>query len=159
MILLHAACFRCVARLLGVTDSRLRRLVDRVVPTADSTWWDHPGDLVLSLDEHSFRGQDLLITVALHAPDRRLLAILPDDRLASLEAWLAALPEAARTRIRAVTVDLKRAYARVVHRWCPHAQALADPFHLIQDAHRRLDDIRRLEKAGARIPIPRGPLW
>ncbi|MBX5466900.1 MAG: ISL3 family transposase [Firmicutes bacterium] len=158
LILLREANFRSVARLLGVTDNQLRRLVDRVVPRADTTWWDQPGDLVLSLDEHSFRGQDLLITVALHAPERRLLAILPDDRLRSLETWLAAIPEAVRTRIRAVTVDLKRADARVVRRWCPAAQVLADPFHLLQDANRRLDEIRRLEQAEVRTAIPRWPL-
>ncbi|MCY0900209.1 MAG: ISL3 family transposase [Firmicutes bacterium] len=157
LILLREASFRRVARLVGVTDSRLRRLVDRGVPTADPTWWDQPGDLVLSLDEHRFRGQDLLITVALPAPDRRLLALLPDDRLRSLEAGFAAIPEAVRTRIRAVTVDLTRAYARVVRRWCPNAQVLADPFHLIQDANRRLDEIRRLEQAASRTAIPRWP--
>jgi transposase len=158
LILLREASFRHTARLLGVTDGQLRRLVDRVVPTVDTTWWDQPGDLVLSLDEHRFRGPDLLITIALHAPDRRLLALLPDDRLASLEAWFAALPEAVRARIRAVTVDLKRAYARVVRRWCPNAQVLADPFHLIQDANRRLDEIRRLDQAESRTAIPRWPL-
>lgn len=55
-------------------------------------------------------------------------------------------------------MDLKRAYARVVRRWCPQAQILADPFHLVQDANRRLDAIRRLEQAEGRTPIPRWPL-
>lgn len=32
-----------------------------------TTGRDHPGDLVLGPDEHCFRGQDLLITVALRA--------------------------------------------------------------------------------------------
>jgi transposase len=123
----------------------------------DATWWDEPGDLVLSIDEHSFRGQDLLITVALQAPDRRLLAILGDDRLRSLEPWFAQIPADVRARIRAVTVDLKRAYARVVRRWCPNAQVLADPFHLIQDAYRRLDATRvsNRRKAGRRFPAGR----
>ncbi|MCY0877552.1 MAG: hypothetical protein OWU84_01200 [Firmicutes bacterium] len=62
---------RSVAWLWGVTDNRLQRLADRVVPTADPTWWDPPGDLVLSLDEHSFGGQDWRVTVARRAPDRR----------------------------------------------------------------------------------------
>ncbi|MCY0898299.1 MAG: hypothetical protein OWU33_05080 [Firmicutes bacterium] len=51
LILRREASFRYVARLLSVTDSRWRRLVDRVVPTADTPWWDQPGDRVLSLDE------------------------------------------------------------------------------------------------------------
>ncbi|MCY0898676.1 MAG: hypothetical protein OWU33_07005 [Firmicutes bacterium] len=51
------------------------------------------------------RGQDLLITVALQAHDRWWLAILPDERLDSSEAWFAAIPETVRTRIRAVTED------------------------------------------------------
>jgi hypothetical protein len=39
LILLREARFRHTARLFGVTDGRLRRLVDRVVPTADTPWW------------------------------------------------------------------------------------------------------------------------
>ncbi|MCL6561490.1 MAG: ISL3 family transposase [Firmicutes bacterium] len=158
LILLREASFHRVGRLLGVSAARLRRLVDRVVPAEDATWWDQPGDFVLSIDEHSFRGQDLLITVALQAPERRLLAILGDDRLRSLDAWFAQIPADVRARIRAVTVDLKRAYARVVQRWCPHAQVLADPFHLVQDANRRLEEIRRLEPEESRTPIPRWPV-
>ncbi|MCL6563187.1 MAG: transposase [Firmicutes bacterium] len=157
--LLRAASFHSVGPLLGVSPARLRRLVDRVVPAEDATWWDQPGDFVLSIDEHRVRGQDLLIAVALQAPDRRLLAILGDDRLRSLDAWFAQIPADVRARIRAVTVDLKRAYARVVQRWCPHAQVLAAPFPRVQDANRRLDAIRRLEQAESRTSsIPRWPL-
>ncbi|MCL6563519.1 MAG: transposase, partial [Firmicutes bacterium] len=90
--------------------------------------------------------------------ERRLLAILGDDRLRSLDAWFAQIPAAVRARIRAVTVDLKRAYARVVHRGCPHAQGLADPFPRVQDANRRRDAIRRRAPAESRTPIPRWPL-
>jgi hypothetical protein len=48
-----------------------------------------PGDLVLSLERRR-RRQDLRITVPLQSPGRRLLAISPNDRLRSLEAWFAA---------------------------------------------------------------------
>jgi transposase len=37
-------------------------------------------------------------------------------------------------------------------------QVLADPFHVIQDAHHRLDEVRRLEQAEAGQAIPRWPL-
>jgi hypothetical protein len=59
----------------------LRRRVDRVVPLDDDTWWDLPGEFVLRWDEHSFRGNDLCITVALQAPERRVLPMLADDRI------------------------------------------------------------------------------
>ncbi|MCL6563861.1 MAG: transposase, partial [Firmicutes bacterium] len=157
LILLREASFHSVGRLLGVSPARFRRLVDRIVPTEDATGWDQPGDCVLSIDEHRFRGQDWCIPVALQAPDRRLLAILGDGRLRSLEAWFAQIPADVRAQIRAVTVDCKRADARVVRRGCPKAQVLADPFPRIQDANRRLDEIRRLEPAESRTLIPRWP--
>ena len=89
---------------------------------------------------------------------RRLLAILPDDRLRTLEAWLARIPEAVRQRIRVATADLKRGYATILARWCPQVRAVADPFHVIHDANARLDAVRRLEPSEAHHAIPRWPL-
>jgi len=147
-----------VARVLGVGPGRLRRLVDRVVPWEDPPWQTLPGDVVLSVDEHSFRGTDLLIRVALQDPTRRLVTILRDDRIRMLAAWLAPWPASVRARIRGATPNRKRAYGQTVRRHCPAVQVLADPFHVIQDANHRLDAVRRLEQAEAGQTIPRWPL-
>ncbi len=158
LIALRRQSFRAVAQDLGASPASLRRLVDRTVPLEDRSWWQIPGDLVLSVDEHSFRGTDLMITIALRSPLKRLLTILPDDRMASLTSWLKELPEEVRGRIRVVTTDLKESYRKVFAKHCPTAVVVPDPFHLVREMTRILDDVRRLEQAEIRRPIPRWPL-
>ena len=158
LVALQRGSFRGTAAQLGVGPGVLRRLVDRVVPLEDDAWWDLPGDFVLSLDEHSFRGNDLCMTLALQAPERRLLTILADDRIRSLDAGFARIPAPVRARIRVGTCDLKAAYRKAFARWCPQIRVVADPFHLVKDANTRLDDCRRLEAQATGRPIPRWPL-
>lgn len=93
--------------------------------------------LVLSIDEHSYRGRDMMVTVTCVWPKQQLLAILPDDRIKTLERFLRQMPDSVRRRIRAVCIDLKEAWRHAVKRALPDAVIVADPFHVIQDANRR----------------------
>ena len=132
LVALRRQSFGAVAQDLGVSPGSLRRLVDHTVPLADRSWFQTPGDLVLSVDEHSFRGTDLMITIALRAPQKQLVAILPDDRMASLASWLQELPKEVRGRFRVVTTDLKQSYRKVFAKQCPLARVVPDPFHLVR---------------------------
>lgn len=151
--------FAALRRTWGISYSRAQRLLLRLpVPWCDwPTLVGSEGPLALGIDEHSFRGKDLVITITC-LTTHRLLAILPNDRVASLRAWLKALPEAVRTRVVAVCTDLKAAFRRVVAAVLPQAVLVADRFHVIQDANRRLEETRRLEQGEARTTLPRWPL-
>jgi transposase len=115
------------------------------------------GPILLGIDEHSFRGRDLVITVTSLAP-RQLLAILPDQRQKTLRGWLRSLPEALKARVAGVCIDLKESYRSLLLRELPGVPVVADHFHVIQDANRRLDETRRLEQNEARKSIERWPL-
>jgi transposase len=127
------------AAVLGVGVGRRRRLVDTRVPLDDDTWWAQPGNLVLSIDEASFRGTDWCITMALLAPERRLLTILADDRIATRDAWFARIPADVRARIQGVGIARTAAYRKAIQRGGPHTQVVRDPFHRVQDGTHRLD--------------------
>ncbi|WP_245637703.1 transposase, partial [Hydrogenibacillus schlegelii] len=82
--------------------------------------------------------------------------LLPDDRLRTLEAFLKRLPESVRKKIRAVTIDLKESWKKLIQRVLPEARVVADPFHVLQDASRRVDEARRVERCtGHRLPAGR----
>lgn len=119
----------------------------------DATGWDPPGDGILTIADHRLRGQVGGVTT----PARRLLAIVGDDRLRSLETLVARIPTAVRARIRVVAGDLRRADARLIRRWCPKGSSPSRRLPSHQDAHRRLQEIRRLEPAASRRPIPPWP--
>nr|BAL56713.1 transposase [uncultured prokaryote] len=55
-------------------------------------------------------------------------------------------------------VDLKDSWRKLVRRALPQASVVADPFHVIQDANRRVDEARRVEQELCRRKIPRWPL-
>jgi transposase len=107
---------------------------------------------------HSFRHQDMAVTLTAVVPGRQVLALLPDDRKRTVEAFFRQMPEEVRGRVRAVCVDLKDTWRKLLRRVLPQAQVVADPFHVIQDANRRVDEARRIEQELRRRKIPRWPL-
>jgi len=113
--------------------------------------------LSLGIDEHSFRGRNLVISIT--APVRKqLLSILPDDRQKTLRSYLASLPVEFKSRVDEVCIDMKVAFAEAIRVELPQAQVVVDKFHIVADANRRLDETRRLEQEEARKAIPRWPL-
>lgn len=151
--------FAAVKRSLRVGYWQARRiLMGLVLPWCG---WEQllpaEGPLYLGIDEHSFRGRDLVITITSLRP-RRLIAILADQRQSSLRDWLRALPEAYRARIQGVCTDLRPTYRNLIRRELPQVQVVADRFHVIADANRRLDETRRLEQSEAKTSIQRWPL-
>lgn len=151
--------FAGLRRSLQVGYWQARRVLMRLgVPWCE---WERllpaDGPILLGIDEHSFRGRDLVITVTSLAP-RQLIAILPDQRQKTLREWLRSLPETVRGRIAGVCIDLRESYRSLLLRELPDVPVVADHFHVIQDANRRLDETRRLEQAEARKSIERWPL-
>jgi len=157
---LKAGSFRRAAQESGTSASTLRRLLFRCVGqqiNLEEALRDVDA-FVLSIDEHSYRGRDMMVTVTCVWPKRRLLAILPDDRMKTLERFLQQLPDTVRRRIRAVCIDLKDAWRHAVKRALPGAVIVADPFHVIQDANRRVDEARLVEQQVTGVRLRRWPL-
>ena len=152
--------FRGAAQHTGMHPGTLRRILLRHVHAevdVRAALADCP-EIVLSIDEHSFRRQDMVITVTCVWPKRLVLAILPNDRVQTLERYLRGLPPEIRARIRAVCIDLRQAWRRAIQRALPGVAIVADPFHVIQDANRRVDEARLIEQQVTGRRIPRWPL-
>lgn len=152
--------FRSAARAGGTSSGVLRRLLHRHVPLqADVEQILGQFETVaLGIDEHSFRGKDMMTTVTCLLPQRRPVAILRDDRLQTVQEFVRNLPEPLKERTVAVCIDLKSAWRNLIARELPHARIVADPFHVIQDANRRVDEARRLDQQVSKRTIPRWPL-
>lgn len=152
--------FSWVKRNLQVGYWRMRRILERLpLPWVDLRQLaGAEGDIYLGVDEHSFRGNDLVITITCLGPQKRLLAILDDDRGLTLREFFRELPPDLKERISAVCIDLKESYRAIIHKELPQAEVVADHFHVIADANRRLDETRRLEQAEQKTAIKRWPL-
>jgi len=148
--LLKGKSFRQLWKENAVSDHEARYLLSRV--NTEPTWDEekHKKIISIGIDEHSFSGRDLLISVT-NLSQRRLKAILPDDRQESLRNWIRAIPPGIKTKIKEVCIDMKELFATVAKEELPDAKIVLDHFHLIQDANRRLDEARHIEAEARRV--------
>ena len=86
--------------------------------------------------------------------DNQLLDLVQGRDAAPVCLWLAARPAAWREAIEWVTLDLSGSYRSVADTMLPHAQRVADPFHVISAANDRFDEVGRADHScgcGARV--------
>lgn len=103
--------------------------------------WDMANITKLGIDEHSFRGHYLIITIT-DLSNRKLLAVLKSDSQATLAGFINGIPTEYRDKINEVCTDLRSSYKTVVEKMLPKARLTADRFHVETLARRALDDIR-----------------
>jgi len=74
---------------------------------------------------------------------RRVLGILRDDRIATLKKFLGKIPG---DKVRKVCIDMKDGLRKAVEAVFPLARVVVDPFHVIADSNKRMDEARRIEQ-------------
>jgi transposase len=134
--------FSQVNKELGVGYSTLRRLLDREIDGELAGAVMAADNLFLGIDEHSFKHQELVFTVT-EVRQRKMLGILKDDRIATLKAFLSKIPK---EKVREVCVDMKESLRKASEAFFPEAKVVADHFHVIADANKRVDEARRIEQ-------------
>ena len=101
--------------------------------------WEEQGEkFVLGIDEHSYRGHDLVLT-ATNITKKKLLMIGHDDRLVTLSQFL---QKADRKRISEVCIDMKMGYRKTIEQELPGVRITVDKFHVIAYANKNLDEVR-----------------
>lgn len=115
----------------------------------------------LGIDEHSFRGHYLIITIT-DLSNKKLLAILKSDSQATLTRFIHEIPDEYRAKIDEVCTDLRSSYKTVVEEMLPQARLTADRFHVEMLARRALDDVRTViqdkERTSGRVNLKK-LLW
>ena len=111
--------------------------------------WTTTNITKLGIDEHSFKGHYLLITIT-DLSNHKLLAILKSDSQATLGRFINSIPLICRANIKEVCTDLRASYRTVVEELLPQANLTADRYHVETLARRALDDIRTIVQTEAR---------
>jgi len=103
--------------------------------------WDEQGEkFTLGIDEHSFRGTRMALTLT-NITTRKLLKVCEDDRIETVERFLASTDK---QRVREVCIDMKRGFLLAVQRQLPDAIVTVDKFHVIAYANKMVDDVRKV---------------
>ncbi|MBE9489280.1 MAG: ISL3 family transposase [Bacteroidetes bacterium] len=105
--------------------------------------WDEINVTKIGIDEHSFRGKRLIITIT-DLSNKKLLAILKGDSQRDLEQFIDTIPNKHREKINEACTDLRSSYKTVIRKCLPNAIHTADRFHVEVLARRALDEIRTI---------------
>ena len=145
--------FSQIKRDFGISYTTVRRILKRRTGTDIVNYLNNQDEIYLGIDEHSFRHQNLIYTVT-EIRKRRMLAVLGDDRIASLREFLMNLPK---DKVKEVCIDMKPSLKRLAEGLFPSAKVVVDPFHVVADANRRVDEARRIEQEiiSRRVRIPK----
>lgn len=87
---------------------------------------------VLGVDEISLRkGHKQYALVLPDLERRKVIAVLPNRLKETFDKWLDSLTEEERRAIQVVSMDMREAYRQAVRNKLPHAEIVADRFHVL----------------------------
>lgn len=103
-----------------------------------------PRVATLGVDEIALhKGHKQYVLVLSDLERHRVIAVLPERRKETFVAWLQQLSPPERQAIQVVSMDMWRPYRQAVRQVLPHAQIVADRFHVTKQLTHQLDLIRR----------------
>lgn len=101
------------------------------------------GDLILNIDEHSFSGRDLKLTIAV-ANHKKLLAVLNNVNQITLENYFRTWSEEAKSRVLEICIDMKSSYLSVLKKMFPNTKIVIDRFHIMKEMCRQVEEMRKI---------------
>jgi transposase len=147
-----------VAQLLGVSDTRLWRVLQHHVEVAQQER-DWSGVRRVLVDETSARRGHRYVTNVVDADTRELLLMVPGRSADALEVFNKELVKHGGTaeQIQYIAMDMSPAYEKGARESFPAAQVVNDKFHIMQLAGVAVDEVRKaLRRQGADLA---GELW
>lgn len=103
--------------------------------------WSKINCTKIGIDEHSFRGKQMVITIT-DLSNKKLLAVLHGDSKKEIRQFLMSIPSKYLNMIDEVCSDLRSSFRSVIEECLPQAMHTADRFHVESLFRRALDEIR-----------------
>lgn len=135
--------FRWVSQKFNIAPSTLVRYLLEFNKDIGNIDWERGNIRKLGIDEHSFRGRRMVITIT-DLKNKKLLTILKGDDQKTLEKFFKKIPEKYRLNIDEVCTDLRESYGVVIKKYLPNAIYTADRYHVETLARVMVDEIRRI---------------
>jgi len=135
-----------------------RFLLDKIEITPDWDKLSRQAEVRLEVDEHSFGGRDMVLTIV-EAVSHQVLAILKKDTRKALKNYLNTIPDKVKKKVSVAATDLNGTYWRVLEEWKKDIKLCADPFHVVGLANRLVNEERRfLQSQNKKRKLAVGPL-
>ncbi|MBO1350885.1 MAG: ISL3 family transposase [Hormoscilla sp. GUM202] len=136
---------KSVAERTGVSESEIETMLKDL---KKSLVGQKPQDLKrLGIDEISLiKGQGNYCAVLVDLDNSQLLALVPDRTQEAIEKVLLSWGIDVLSGIEEVSIDLWRPYKTLVEKLMPHAEVVADRFHVMNQVQEELDNGRKQTK-------------
>jgi len=160
---LRRGSFREVSSFIGIHTRTLKRYIDRFMRNSIPwEYFDGMSDIRIGIDEHSMRGKRNKVTLVVELNSHTPITILPSDKKEEIVRFLNSIPLHVKRKIREVSIDMRESFRRGIRESLgSNVRIVVDPFHVIRDANRRIDEERKLIQSthlyykGKRIKIPK----
>lgn len=127
-------------KVLGVLERRIAEEVN---------WETYTTLGVIGLDEIALKKghRDFVVIVSARLSETRLaiLAVLPDRKMTTIQAFLESIPIQLRSTIHTVCSDMYEGYLTAVHTVLPQAVVVIDRFHVARQYREAADKVRKTE--------------
>jgi len=159
---LRSSSFKQVANLCGISPTTLRKYA-RILLKNELDWriFQNQEKIRLGIDEHSISGRKKMALLVVELVSSTPIAVLYTHKKEEFLRFLDTIPSYAKRKIDEVVIDLNQGYKNAIRKALPQVRVVADPFHVVRDANKRLDDERRIAEEvyfvleGRRIRIPK----
>ena len=141
---LRRGSFREVSSFIGIHTRTLKRYIDRFMRNSIPwEYFDGMRDIRIGMDEHSMRGKKIKVVLVVELNSHTPITILPSDRKEEIVRFFNSIPLHVKKRIKEVSIDMRESFRRGVRESLgSNVRIVVDPFHVIRDANRRIDDER-----------------
>ena len=155
--------FKQVARWSGISLTTLRTYARKYLRNElDWRIFKDQENIRLGIDEHSVSGRRKMALLVVELVFSTPIAILYTHKKEELVRFLDRIPTWAKRKMDEVVIDLRAGYKRAIKKALPsHVRIVADPFHVVRDANKRLDNERKVAEEihfalkGTKIKIPK----
>lgn len=137
---LRLASFSSIASKLKTSTNTLIRFLNDITDQRN-IFWPKQGEIILGIDEHSYAGRDLVITIT-ELKRHQLLTVLKDDRKRTLKDFLEQIPKEVKSRIKEVCIDMNAGYRKAIEETLPGVIITNDKFHVLREAQSVLEETR-----------------
>ena len=132
----------------GMSQQTLRKYAKRFLKK-EVNWevFQDQEKIRLGLDEHSISGRRKMALLVVELVSSTPVAVLESHRKEEFVRFLEKVPTWVKERIDEVVIDLQAGYRNAVQEALPsHVKIVADPFHVVRDPNKRVDEERRVSE-------------
>lgn len=136
-----------IARNTQCSDWLIHNILQDIEPeTLNSRWIEIMNDLdeiYLWIDEHSFKWKDMVLVIT-DIKAKKVLAILDNITNKELSKRFESLSDEIKDKIKWISTDMNKWYKNVAENKIPWIVWTVDKYHLVQEANRMVDDVRKM---------------